>query len=64
MYEVYMWMGYTPDMFVLDESTNNIDIRNVEILTSTVKEYGGTVLVISHDDYFLGQIGIDYTIEL
>lgn len=46
----------TPDMLILDEPTNNIDIRNIEILTSVVKDYQGTVLVVSHDEYFLEQI--------
>jgi len=54
----------TPDMFILDEPTNNIDIHNIEILTSTIKDYGGTVLVVSHDDYFLEQIGVDKVIQL
>lgn len=54
----------TPDVLVLDEPTNNIDIRNVEILISTIREYKGTVLVISHDEYFLDEIGVDYAIEL
>lgn len=54
----------TPDMFILDEPTNNIDIRNVEILTATIRDYKGTVLVVSHDEYFIGQIETDYSIEL
>ena len=54
----------TPDIIILDEPTNNIDIQNIEILTSTIKDYKGTVLVISHDEYLLNQIGIDYAIEL
>lgn len=53
-----------PDVFILDEPTNNIDIQNVEILTLTIKEYGGTLLVVSHDEYFVRQIGIDYAIVL
>lgn len=56
--------GNTPDMFILDEPTNNIDIRNVEILTATIKDYKGTILAVSHDEYFIEQIGIDYSIEL
>lgn len=56
--------GNTPDMFILDEPTNNIDIQNVEILTSTVKDFRGTILVVSHDQYFLEQIGIDYSLDL
>lgn len=54
----------TPDMLILDEPTNNIDIHNIEILTSTVKDYGGTLLAVSHDEYFLEQVGIQDTIQL
>lgn len=54
----------TPDVFILDEPTNNIDIRNVEILTATLKDYKGTVLVVSHDEYFIRQLAVDYSIDL
>lgn len=53
----------TPDIFILDEPTNNIDIRNIEILTATVRDFGGTVLLVSHDIYFINQMDIDYEIE-
>lgn len=48
-----------PDMFILDEPTNNLDIENIEILTEAVKEYNGTLLVVSHDKYFLEEININ-----
>lgn len=54
----------TPDIFILDEPTNNLDILSMEIITSTIREYKGTVLVISHDDYFLDEIGVDKIIQL
>lgn len=54
----------TPDMFILDEPTNNIDLRNIEILTATIKDFGGTIVVVSHDSYFIRQIGINRTINL
>jgi ATPase subunit of ABC transporter with duplicated ATPase domains len=47
-----------PDMIILDEPTNNLDLQNVEILTNSVKDYHGTLLVISHDEVFLEEIGI------
>jgi len=52
------------DMIILDEPTNNLDIQNIEILTAAVNEYQGTLLVVSHDSYFLRQVNIDETIEL
>ena len=48
----------TPDMFILDEPTNNLDIQSIEIITATIKNYTGTVIAISHDNYFIREIGI------
>ncbi len=48
----------SPDLIILDEPTNNLDIQNVEILTDSIKEYQGTLLVISHDAVFLEEIGV------
>ncbi|KAG4080478.1 hypothetical protein HA402_013936 [Bradysia odoriphaga] len=53
-----------PDLLILDEPTNNLDIRSLEVLTLAVKNFGGTLLVISHDNYFISEIGIDYSISL
>jgi ATPase subunit of ABC transporter with duplicated ATPase domains len=53
-----------PDIIVLDEPTNNLDIRNTDILTTAIQEYKGTLIVVSHDSHFLVQIGIDRMIEL
>lgn len=49
----------TPDVFILDEPTNNLDIASLEIVTAAVKAYRGTVLLISHDEYFINEIEID-----
>lgn len=54
----------TPDMFILDEPTNNIDIQNIGILTATIRDYKGTVLVVSHDGYFVEEIGVEESYEL
>lgn len=54
----------SPDIIILDEPTNNLDIQNVEILTAAINEYQGTLLVVSHDDSFLEQIKIERIIQL
>ncbi|MFC7522891.1 ABC-F family ATP-binding cassette domain-containing protein [Parapedobacter sp. GCM10030251] len=54
----------SPDIIVLDEPTNNLDIQNAEILTAAINEYQGTLIVVSHDDYFLQQIHIERTLTL
>jgi ATPase subunit of ABC transporter with duplicated ATPase domains len=52
-----------PDLMVLDEPTNNLDIQNIEILTAAINEYHGTLLVVSHDAYFLKQIHVERSIS-
>ena len=45
-----------PDLLLLDEPTNHLDLMAVEWLGSFLQEYDGTVLVISHDRYFLDEV--------
>lgn len=53
-----------PDLFILDEPTNNLDLLSLGVLTDTIKNYNGTLLVISHDKRFVEQIGVTKVIEL
>jgi len=54
----------SPDMIILDEPTNNLDLQNIEILTAAINEYRGTLIVVSHDHFFLEQIKAERTIRL
>ncbi len=45
-----------PNLLLLDEPTNNLDIPSVEVLESTLDEFVGSILVISHDRYFLDRV--------
>ncbi len=54
----------SPDIIIFDEPTNNLDIQNVEILTTAINEYQGTLIVVSHDETFLEEINIERTIKL
>ena len=44
------------DILLLDEPTNHLDLRSVEWLEGYIKAFKGTVLVVSHDRYFLDQV--------
>lgn len=54
----------TPDIFILDEPTNNIDIKSMEILTATLKDYQGILLLVSHDSSFAEEVGVNKEIRL
>lgn len=53
----------SPDMIILDEPTNNLDIQNIEILTAALNEYRGTLMVVSHDETFLERLSLERTIK-
>ncbi|HEY0653699.1 MAG TPA: ABC-F family ATP-binding cassette domain-containing protein [Chryseosolibacter sp.] len=53
-----------PDMIVLDEPTNNLDLANLEMLTRAISQYRGTLIVVSHDERFLDEVGIGRRLEL
>ena len=45
-----------PDIILLDEPTNSLDLNSVVWLENFLMDYSGTVLVVSHDRYFLNNI--------
>lgn len=53
-----------PDLIILDEPTNNLDIQNIEILTAAINQYKGTLVIVSHDAFFLEEVGVTRIIEL
>ncbi|MFI3231378.1 MAG: ABC-F family ATP-binding cassette domain-containing protein [bacterium] len=52
-----------PDLLLLDEPTNHLDINSIQWLENYLKGYSKSVLIISHDRYFLNKI-INKVIEL
>ncbi|WP_100334084.1 ribosomal protection-like ABC-F family protein [Bacillus alkalisoli] len=47
---------HEPDLLLLDEPTNHLDLMAVEWLGNFLQEYRGTVVVVSHDRYFLDEV--------
>ena len=45
-----------PDLLMLDEPTNHLDLASTQWLEETLKKYRGSVLVISHDRYFMNSV--------
>ncbi len=52
-----------PNLLVLDEPTNNLDIASAEVLEDAIESFEGTVLTVSHDRYFLDRV-VDQLVEL
>ena len=47
-----------PDLIILDEPTNNLDLSSLNILLQAIKNYKGSLIIISHDLHFIEEIGI------
>ncbi|MGD0785049.1 MAG: energy-dependent translational throttle protein EttA [Sedimentisphaerales bacterium] len=45
-----------PDLLLLDEPTNHLDAETIQWLETALREYQGTVIIVTHDRYFLDNI--------
>jgi ATPase subunit of ABC transporter with duplicated ATPase domains len=53
-----------PQLLLLDEPTNNLDLVSVGQLESALNAYRGAFVVVSHDERFLAEIGVQRTLRL
>lgn len=59
-----LFSALSVNMLVLDEPTNHLDLEALEALEETLGTYQGTVLLVSHDRYFLEKVSPNYTYVL
>ena len=53
-----------PGLLILDEPTNHINFRHIPIIAKALKNYEGAMILVSHVQSFIDQIGIDEELDL
>jgi len=53
-----------PSLLILDEPTNHLDIDSIETVEAVPRAYDGALLIVSHDETFLANVGVDRRLDL
>lgn len=56
--------SHPPSLLILDEPTNSLDLESIETVEAGLRGYDGALLVVSHDEAFLQEVGIHRRISL
>ncbi len=59
-----LFSAQSVNVLVLDEPTNHLDLEAIKALEETIEAYQGTILLVSHDRYFLEKARLDSTYTL
>ncbi len=61
-FAVFAYRDY--DMLILDEPSNNLDIETKDVMAEALHSYSGTLLLVSHDRFFVESVGITRMLNL
>jgi len=53
-----------PALLIMDEPTNHINFRHLPVIAKALNDFEGAVILVSHDEVFLSDIGVDQTLDL
>lgn len=53
-----------PGILIFDEPTNHINFRHIPVIAEAIKNYEGVVIIVSHVNNFIRQIGVNQTLDL
>lgn len=58
------FMLQQPGLLILDEPTNHINFRHLPVIAEALNNFGGAIIVVSHDQEFVDQLNIEQTLDL
>jgi ATPase subunit of ABC transporter with duplicated ATPase domains len=53
-----------PDLLLLDEPDNHLDLASLQMLEETLHDYQGTLMLVSHDPDFVQAVGVTHELAL